>query len=167
MAAITGIDNETKIMTLSSTIGNIQTTDVVRLLYNCAIGKYSHVEGSGGRAVGLAAHTEGTHTVATSDSQHTQGKYNVADSNSVYADIIGNGTADNARSNAYALDWQGNAYHAGNVFVSANSDSTGGEKLARETIIAPEEVNTASKAYNVGDLFLSNGHLYKVTVTMA
>jgi hypothetical protein len=48
-----------------------------------------------------------------------------------YAEIIGNGTAANARSNARALDWDGNEYLMGDVYVGCNSDSTGGTKLAR------------------------------------
>lgn len=47
-----------------------------------------------------------------------------------YADIVGNGTADDARSNAYALDWDGNGHYAGDVYVHANADSSGGVKLA-------------------------------------
>ena len=46
-----------------------------------------------------------------------------------YAEIIGNGTADDARSNARALDWDGNEYLQGNIYVGCNADSTGGTKL--------------------------------------
>ena len=53
--------------------------------------------------------------------------------NSEKALIIGNGTSDNARSNAYALDWTGNAYYMGNVYVGAGADSTGGTKLVSQT----------------------------------
>ena len=49
-----------------------------------------------------------------------------------YAHIIGNGTADDARSNAYALDWEGNAYYAGNIYVGCNNDSTGGTRLPHD-----------------------------------
>ena len=47
-----------------------------------------------------------------------------------YAEIIGNGTADDARSNARALDWDGNEYLQGNIYVGCNADSTGGTKLS-------------------------------------
>ena len=46
-----------------------------------------------------------------------------------YVEIIGNGTANDARSNAYALDWDGNGHYAGDIYINCNSDSTGGEKL--------------------------------------
>ena len=35
------------------------------------------------------------------------GKYNIKDSFSDYAFIIGNGTSDTSRSNAFAVDWNG------------------------------------------------------------
>lgn len=52
-----------------------------------------------------------------------------------YAEIIGNGTAIDARSNARALDWDGNERLMGDVYVGCNSDSTGGTKLAKVTDI--------------------------------
>ena len=39
---------------------------------------------------------------------------------------IGNGTADNAKSNAMLVDLAGNAYFKGEVYTGCNSDSTGG-----------------------------------------
>jgi len=48
-----------------------------------------------------------------------------------YAEIIGNGTANNARSNARALDWDGNEHLMGDLYVRCNADSSGGTKLAR------------------------------------
>lgn len=75
-----------------------------------ASGAKSHAEGSNTTASGPCSHTEGQGTKASSQHQHVQGKYNVEDSNSKYAFIIGNGTADNARHNAFAIDWNGLIY---------------------------------------------------------
>lgn len=75
-----------------------------------ASGESSHAEGGGTTASGQYAHAEGGGTKASSDNQHVEGKYNVEDSNDKFAHIIGNGTADNARSNAFAVDWQGRIY---------------------------------------------------------
>jgi len=50
-----------------------------------------------------------------------------------YVHVTGNGTNDNARSNAYALDWDGNGHYMGDVYVGANADSSGGERLAKES----------------------------------
>lgn len=52
---------------------------------------------------------------------------------------IGNGTADDARSNAYTLDWQGNAWYSGDVYVGSTSGvnkDEGSKKLATEDKIA-------------------------------
>ena len=43
--------------------------------------------------------------------------------------IVGNGTSDGNRSNAYTLDWNGNAHFKGNVYVNANADGTGGTSI--------------------------------------
>ena len=53
-----------------------------------------------------------------------QGKYNITDSENQYAHIIGNGYVDDEgehRSNAYTLDWQGNATFAGEMYMNNNS----------------------------------------------
>lgn len=80
-----------------------------------ATGDSSHSEGLGTKAIGQGSHSEGWSTVASSNYQHAQGKYNVADANGTYAFIIGNGTADNARHNAFAIDWNGNIYVNGSA----------------------------------------------------
>ena len=55
-----------------------------------------------------------------------QGKYNIEelnDSNTgVYAHIVGNGTSNSSRSNAYTLDWSGNGTFAGTVSSSSGAD---------------------------------------------
>ena len=45
-----------------------------------------------------------------------------------YAEIIGNGFSD-SKSNARALDWAGNEYLMGDLYVGCNSDSTNGKKI--------------------------------------
>lgn len=65
---------------------------------------------------------------ANSDAEFTAANW-TADSAMNYVEIIGNGTANNARSNARALDWSGNEYLAGDLYVHANSNSTGGNKV--------------------------------------
>lgn len=75
-----------------------------------ASGNTSHAEGSLTAANANYSHAEGYNTRAGSMYQHVQGKYNVEDSNSKYAFIIGNGTANNNRSNALAVDWEGKIY---------------------------------------------------------
>jgi hypothetical protein len=75
-----------------------------------ANGHYSHAEGRGSRTKGIGSHAEGQYTIANGEYQHVQGKYNIEDSNDKYAFIIGNGTDNDNRSNAFAVDWNGNIY---------------------------------------------------------
>lgn len=76
-------------------------------IFNSYEGEYANV------ASGIYSHAEGYGTKASSPKQHVQGKYNIEDTAGEYAHIVGNGTADNARSNAHTLDWNGNAWYAG------------------------------------------------------
>jgi len=77
--------------------------------YNTTVnGALSHAEGNNTTASGVGSHAEGIYTIAQGDYQHVQGKYNVKDTR--YAFIIGNGTGDSTRSNAFAVDWNGLIY---------------------------------------------------------
>lgn len=100
-----------------------------------ANGHASHAEGANVHADGRYSHAEGNFSVATHKSQHVFGEYNVADTNSAdvdnrgtYVEIVGNGTANNARSNARTLDWNGNEVLAGTSqatgFKTANGTSS-------------------------------------------
>ena len=82
---------------------------------NYALGDYSHVEGSYSYANAYASHAEGYCTVADGDYQHVQGKFNVEDEDGEFAHIVGNGTSNSDRKNAHTLDWDGNAWFAGNM----------------------------------------------------
>lgn len=91
-----------------------------------ASGTASHAEGGSTTASGMASHAEGIATVANHKTQHVFGDYNVPDPSSAassargtYVEIVGNGTADNARSNARTLDWDGNEILAGKLTVGA------------------------------------------------
>ena len=80
-----------------------------------ASGESSHAEGFYTSASANSSHAEGYQTKASSDYQHVQGKFNIEDTAKKYAHIVGNGTASNKRSNAHTLDWEGNAWYAGQV----------------------------------------------------
>lgn len=84
---------------------------------NTASGVGAFAEGYSTTAEGQASHAEGTGTIASGNSQHVSGRYNKADSNDIYAEIVGNGESNVQRSNAYELDWDGNAHYAGKVSV--------------------------------------------------
>ena len=103
-----------------------------------ASGYGSHAEGVNTIASGVQSHAEGAYTKASSYSQHVQGEFNIEDSSDVYADVIGNGTSESKRSNAATVDWSGNAWYAGDVYVGSTSGTNkdeGSKKLATEEYV--------------------------------
>lgn len=96
--------------------GSTSHTEGYRTL---ASGGYSHAEGYGTIAKGIRSHAEGYYTIAGGIHSHVQGRYNIEDTSDLYADIVGNGTTDTARSNAYTLDWSGNGVYSGKLTVGS------------------------------------------------
>jgi hypothetical protein len=97
--------------------------------------------------VSNASHTEGIGTIANGHCSHVHGGYNISDTASIdystgrrkYAHIVGNGTSDTARSNAHTLDWEGNAWYQGDVYVGSTSGTNkdeGSKKLATEEFVS-------------------------------
>ena len=82
-----------------------------------ASGTGSHAEGFVAKASGSYSHAEGFLTEASGTYQHVQGQYNIKDTSNKYAHIVGNGADDNNRANAHTLDWDGNAWFAGNIKI--------------------------------------------------
>lgn len=87
--------------------------------YTKASGANSHAEGDASKSSGSYSHAQNNYTIAQGYAQTTIGQYNIAQGtsdkkvNTDYAFIIGNGTSDNQRSNAFAIKWDG-------TFVFAN-----------------------------------------------
>lgn len=111
------------------------------------IGDNSHAEGFGTTASANISHAEGAGTIANGNQSHVQGGYNISDTSPTdtatgrrkYAHIVGNGTSDTARSNAHTLDWDGNAWYSGDVYVGSNSGidkDEGSKKLATEEFVS-------------------------------
>lgn len=99
-----------------------------------AEGTSSHAEGSCTYALGYGSHSEGKNTKASSESQHVQGKYNIEDTANKYAHIVGNGTDNSTRSNAHTLDWNGNGWYAGDVYVKGDNQDNGKKLLSTSDI---------------------------------
>lgn len=125
--------------------------------FSQAKGKASHAEGSRTVAPGDAAHAEGKGTRATADfshaegyctnvfsenaiAQHVQGKANIRDEEGKYAHIVGNGEATQnvdgtftieKYSNAHTIDWNGNAWFQGEVYVGGEDQGNGAMKLVK------------------------------------
>ena len=115
-----------------------------------ASGECSHAEGEYSKASGYCSHAEGgEYTIASGKYQHVQGTCKIEDTNNKYLHIVGNGYTDLStgsvvynRSNAHTLDWDGNAWFAGDVYVGSTSGTNkddGSVKLARISDI-PEEL---------------------------
>lgn len=103
-----------------------------------ATGEYTHTEGIGTVASGAYAHAEGANTIAAGNQQHVQGKSNIEDTENKYAHIVGNGASGNSRSNAHTVDWHGNAWYSGDVYVGSTSGvnkDEGSKKLATEEYV--------------------------------
>lgn len=86
--------------------------------YNKAGGQYNHVEGNGNTAGGYGIHVSGLNNKGTGQYQAVYGKYNAENGNAAF--IVGGGTSDSERKNIYMLDWQGNAFFAGDVHITYN-----------------------------------------------
>lgn len=89
-----------------------------------ASGNYSHTEGYNNIASGHYSHAEGHNTIASGNYQHVQGKFNVEDTEDKYAFIVGNGTSDINRSNAFTVDWDGNVEANNFKGLVANTTTT-------------------------------------------
>lgn len=103
-----------------------------------ALGWASHAEGSYTTASGSYSHAEGDGTIASSYAQHVQGKYNVEDTEDNFAHIVGNGNDGSTLSNAHTLDWSGNAWYSGDIYVGSTSGTNrdeGSKKLATEEYV--------------------------------
>ena len=69
-------------------------------------GQHSHAEGEFTIALGIASHAEGFNTIASGSYQHVQGQFNThGDSTSLM--IVGNGTTNNARRDAFKVRMSG------------------------------------------------------------
>ena len=135
-------------------IGNNSTAEG----YDTTAGGYcSHAEGYDTTADGDCSHAEGQGTNANFDSQHVQGKYNIEDIENKYAHIIGNGNSDRERSNAHTVDWEGNAWYAGDVF-NGNGVSLDGLNTNMS------DVWNNSVTYDVNSYCIYNNKLWKCKV---
>lgn len=186
-AIVTAIDSDTKIsvqfsssMTSPNPLGNLTNATVSVLNGTTSYGESSHAEGKETSAIGFASHAEGIRTIASGRGSHVEGMYNIKpavsllDNKGTYVHVVGNGTAENARSNAHTLDWAGNAWFAGDVYVGSTSGTnkdTGSKKLATEDYVVSQFALNDAMLYK-GVLDGANpttytpaanaGHTYKV-----
>ena len=145
-----------------------------------ATGDYSHAEGGsiadpglpGSTASGMYSHAEGVNTKASSDYQHVQGKSNIEDADGVYAHIVGNGHYSSP-SNAHTLDWDGNAWFAGEVTIGSSAKTLATEEYvdSAAATVKNDLLNGAGEAYDtlkeLGDLIDANNTALDALETVA
>ena len=131
-----------------------------------ASGEYSHAEGAGPKASGAASHAEGysttasgeySHaegrtTIAQGNNQHVQGKYNIADTTSAH--IMGNGSDSSNRSNAHTLDWNGNAWFAGDVYTGSTSGKNKDDGSVKLPVVYSGTTAPSNDIGKNGDLYV-------------
>lgn len=126
----------------------------------------THAEGYETSASGFAAHSEGYNTKARGNYQHVQGTYNIEDTESKYAHIVGNGSKDEHNritcSNAHTLDWEGNAWFAGNVYVGKKNKELVTKEYVEKEVISNIE-NYVNNAINNGDIQIKCDYIYDDT----
>ena len=110
-----------------------------------ASGYYSHAEGSFTTASAFGSHVEGYHTITSSDYQHAQGKYNIEDANDKYADIIGNGSDEGARSNAATVSWNGISWSQTDVRAGGTDQDSAAHSLSAKQNATDNTLTTTAK----------------------
>ena len=126
-----------------------------------ASGYASHAEGNNTTSSGMYSHAEGSYTTASGQYQHVQGKYNIEDTKGKYAHIVGNGTDDNAKSNAHTLDWKGNGWYAGKL--SQEGTPTEGKDLITKKYFDENNISDAEIDGVFDELSMKTRKSYKIT----
>lgn len=116
-----------------------------------ASGDYSHAEGASEEASGAGSHAEGLGTTAQGNNQHVQGKYNISDTTSAH--IVGNGAFQN-NSNAHTLDWQGNAWFAGDVYTGSTSGKNKDDGSVKLPVVYSGTTAPTNDIGKNGDLYV-------------
>lgn len=131
-----------------------------------ASGEYSHAEGAGPKASGAASHAEGyittasgeySHaegrtTIAQGNNQHVQGKYNIVDTTSAH--IVGNGSDSSNRSNAHTIDWNGNAWFAGDIYTGSTSGKNKDDGSVKLPVVYSGTTAPTNDIGKNGDLYV-------------
>lgn len=87
--------------------------------------------------------------IENTDSEWDESHWRTSTNKMNYVVIVGNGTGDNERSNAYSLDWDGNGHFAGDVYIGCNPNGTGGTKLENTVFATDAEVQDIIDDYGV------------------
>jgi hypothetical protein len=132
-----------------------------------ASGSSSHAEGAGTKASGISSHAEGHYTIASSYYQHAQGRFSIEDANNKYADIIGNGSANDARSNAATVSWDGISWSQTDVRAGGTDQDSATHSLSAKQNATDNNLTTTNKtivgAINEIENKVLDSHLSKLS----
>ncbi|MCI7234011.1 MAG: hypothetical protein MR546_08925, partial [Oscillospiraceae bacterium] len=129
-----------------------------------ASGESSHAEGVGAVAFGDYSHARGYNTITNNTCETASGKYNVSNDNTLFS--IGDGTADDARHNAFEITTTGGKLHDKDIATTdliptslpangGNADTVGGIGIADLRQITQTVINTLPAVPNgEGDFFV-------------
>lgn len=129
------------------------------------IGGYAVELGYNTSSTGNYSFAAGYNTVASGSYNHVIGKYNVEDEMSNYISIVGNGD-ETTPSNAHTLDWDGNAWFAGDVTTASGASlNTLNSKFASSNLTASRAlISNSSGKIAVSDVTSTElGYLDGVT----
>ena len=87
-------------------------------------------------AKGHFSNADGYVTIAGSERQNVNGQFNIEDTEGKYSNIVGNGKSDAERSNSHTLDWEGNAWYAGNLRVGKDESLVVSQNFLAELLLA-------------------------------
>ena len=132
-----------------------------------ASGENAHAEGKDTTANGANAHAEGNTTIAGSADSHAQntgtiaseasqtvmGKYNIPKSGKAL--IVGNGSSNSSRSNAFELDWNGNVDIPGIITCSMS------QAVLR---LKEADIYDDTATYALYDMCVESGVLYRCAI---
>ena len=133
--------------------------------YTTASGDYSHAEGNNTKASGDYSHAEGSHTVANNQSEHASGQYNISNSASTtFGDSgntlfsVGNGTAYDARHNAFEIRQNGD------IYITSGGTTTS-PMIKLQDSIETDLSNYYTKSETSGATEISNAFAQKLNIS--
>lgn len=108
-----------------------------------AVGNGCVADGNNSRAIGQAVNTKGTLSTGIGDRLTVNGrlhfaigKYNAVEEGNLYAFSVGNGSSEEARSNAFTIDWEGNGCYQGKIESKSGVLKLGDTEVTEEQLKA-------------------------------
>ena len=123
--------------TIKAKLQSLPTIDMICTHISDGAEEGSVCTNGGCYANALNSFATGNNTTASGEHQFVAGRMNIEDTNDDYIVIIGNGNDDNGLvySNAHTIDWDGNAWYQGNVYVKGTNQNTGSHVLIADNTL--------------------------------